>query len=59
MHAADPLHRETRLGRLEVARKRKDARACLRLADEALGVLPGDQGIAEAAGRACRASGGG
>ncbi|MAU43595.1 MAG: hypothetical protein CMP09_01885 [Yangia sp.] len=52
VHAADPLHRESWLGRLEVARKRKDATACLRLADEALRVLPGDQGIAEAAGRA-------
>jgi cellulose synthase operon protein C len=51
VHAADPLHRETWLGRLEVARKRKDAAACRLLADEALAVLPGDQGIAEAAGR--------
>ena len=51
VHAADPLHREAWLGRLEVARKRKDAAACRLLADEALAVLPGDQGIAEAAGR--------
>lgn len=49
MHAADPLHRETWLGRLEVARKRKDAAACRLLVDEALGVLRDDQRIAEAA----------